>query len=335
LEHEGKQKAVFTGDTLFIGDCGRPDLREGAGNIKVTRVELAKSMYHSLRNKLMSLDDDTIVYPAHGAGTLCGKGLSKANSSTIGKEKQTNWSLQPMTEEEFVATLLSDQPFIPAYFPFDVEMNRQGAEAFKQSIDKVKISDTIKNENDAARLNIEVWIVDARNEKEYKKQHMPHSVNLMEGEKFETWLGSIIKPKEPFYLAAESTEQLKNLIERAAVIGYESQINEAFVLEYGSVKEELIDLDDFKENKEKYTIVDVRNTNEVKTDQLFDNSISIPLADLRKKIQEIPTNKPIVVHCAGGYRSAAGSSIIKSSLNGKVQVYDLGEHIKTFNKQVV
>ena len=335
LEHEGKQKAVFTGDTLFIGDCGRPDLREGAGNIKVTRVELAKSMYHSLRNKLMSLDDDTIVYPAHGAGTLCGKGLSKANSSTIGKEKQTNWSLQPMTEEEFVATLLSDQPFIPAYFPFDVEMNRQGAEAFKQSIDKVKISDTIKNENDAARLNKEVWIVDARNEKEYKKQHMPHSVNLMEGEKFETWLGSIIKPEEPFYLAAESTEQLKNLIERAAAIGYESQINEAFVLDYGSVKEELIDLDDFKENKEKYTIVDVRNTNEVKTDQLFDNSISIPLADLRKKIQEIPTNKPIVVHCAGGYRSAAGSSIIKSSLNGKVQVYDLGEHIKSFNKQVV
>ena len=335
LEHEGKQKAVFTGDTLFIGDCGRPDLREGAGNIKVTRIELAKSMYHSLRNKLMSLDDDTIVYPAHGAGTLCGKGLSKANSSTIGKEKQTNWSLQPMTEEEFVATLLSDQPFIPAYFPFDVEMNRQGAEAFKQSIDKVKISDTIKNENDAARLNKEVWIVDARNEKEYKKQHMPHSVNLMEGEKFETWLGSIIKPEEPFYLAAESTEQLKNLIERAAAIGYESQINEAFVLDYGSVKEELIDLDDFKENKEKYTIVDVRNTNEVKTDQLFDNSISIPLADLRKKIQEIPTNKPIVVHCAGGYRSAAGSSIIKSSLNGKVQVYDLGEHIKTFNKQVV
>ena len=335
LEHEGKQKAVFTGDTLFIGDCGRPDLREGAGNIKVTRVELAKSMYHSLRNKLMSLDDDTIVYPAHGAGTLCGKGLSEANSSTIGKEKQTNWSLQPMTEEEFVATLLSDQPFIPAYFPFDVEMNRQGAEAFKQSIDKVKISDTIKNENDAARLNKEVWIVDARNEKEYKKQHMPHSVNLMEGEKFETWLGSIIKPEEPFYLAAESTEQLKNLIERAAAIGYESQINEAFVLDYGSVKEELIDLDDFKENKEKYTIVDVRNTNEVKTDQLFDNSISIPLADLRKKIQEIPTNKPIVVHCAGGYRSAAGSSIIKSSLNGKAQVYDFGEHIKTFNKQVV
>jgi glyoxylase-like metal-dependent hydrolase (beta-lactamase superfamily II)/rhodanese-related sulfurtransferase len=324
LEHEGKQKAVFTGDTLFIGDCGRPDLREGAGNIKATREDLARNMYHSLRNKLMSLNDDVLVYPAHGAGTLCGKGLSKANSSTIGKEKQTNWSLQPMNEDEFVANLLSDQPFIPAYFPFDVEMNRQGAEAFKQSIDKVQITDTIKSEKKAARLNKEVWIVDARNEREYKKQHLPHSVNLMEGEKFETWLGSIIKPNEPFYLAGESIEQIKNLIERAAAIGYESQIKEAFVLEYGSEKEELIDLKDFKENIDKYTIVDVRNHSEIKTDKLFDSSLSIPLADLRNKINEIPTNKPVVVHCAGGYRSAAGSSIIKSSLNGKVKVYDLG-----------
>ncbi len=102
LEHDGKQKAVFTGDTLFIGDCGRPDLREDAGKIQTTRAELAKQIYHSLRDKLMKLDDEILVYPAHGAGTLCGKNLSKESNSTIGKEKQTNWSLQEATEEDFV-----------------------------------------------------------------------------------------------------------------------------------------------------------------------------------------------------------------------------------------
>lgn len=116
LEHDGKQKAVFTGDTLFIGDCGRPDLRPGNGNAKDEAEKLAKQMFHSLRDKLMPLNNDTIVYPAHGAGTLCGKALSKANSSTIGEEKKTNWSLKEQTEDEFVKELLSDQPFVPAYF---------------------------------------------------------------------------------------------------------------------------------------------------------------------------------------------------------------------------
>lgn len=126
IEYEDKIEAVFTGDTLFIGDCGRPDLREGAGNIKATRHDLAKQMYHSLRDKLATLPGETTVYPAHGAGTLCGKSLSKAQSSTIAAERQTNWSLQEATEEEFVENLLADQPFVPLYFPYDVELNRKG-----------------------------------------------------------------------------------------------------------------------------------------------------------------------------------------------------------------
>ncbi len=319
LEHDGKQKAVFTGDTLFIGDCGRPDLREGAGNIKATRNELAKQMYHSLRNKLMKLDDDVIVYPAHGAGTLCGKGLSKANSSTIGQEKKTNWSLQPMPEDEFVQSLLSDQPFIPVYFPYNVEVNRKGAASFTESTAAVPITEDIKQDSDVTRLDKTVWIVDARSEKDFKKGHLPNSINLMEGAKFETWLGSIIKPNEAFYLGGESKEQLHRLIERAAAIGYEPQIKEAFVLQYGTIQEEHLNVSTFRENKNDYTIVDVRNTAEVKENKLFEQSLSIPLADLRTRIEEIPTNKPIVVHCAGGYRSAAASSILKSSLGWKSQ----------------
>lgn len=330
LEHDGKQKAVFSGDTLFIGDCGRPDLREGAGNLRGTRLELAKSMYHTLRDKFMPLDDDVTLYPAHGAGTLCGKGLSEANSSTMGQEKQTNWSLQSMTEEAFVQNLLSDQPFIPAYFPYDVEINRQGAAPFSQSVEAVKMGSTIKSETDATTLDKDIFIVDAREEKAYKKGHLPNSINLMEAAKFETWLGSIIKPGEPFYLAGESTEQLKKLIERAAAIGYELQIKEAFVLAEASLAEPVMNVEAFRENLHDFTIVDVRNGSEVKESKPFENSISIPLPELRNRVQEIPTDKPIVVHCAGGYRSAAGSSIIQSALDGKVKVFDLGDAIKQF-----
>ena len=330
LEYDGKQKAVFTGDTLFIGDCGRPDLREGAGNLRGTRLELAKSMYHTLRDKFIPLNDHVILYPAHGAGTLCGKALSKANSSTIGQEKQTNWSLQAMTEEEFIKALLSDQPFIPAYFPYDVEINRKGAAPFKASVEAVIIGSPIESQSDVDTLDKTIVIVDARKEKEYKKGHLHNSINLMEGAKFETWLGSIIKPGEQFYLAGESKDQLQKLIERAAAIGYEPQIKEAFVLEYAAQSEPLIDLDAFKKNLDNYTIVDVRNSSEVKEGKPFKNSISIPLPEVRDRVNEIPTDKPIVVHCAGGYRSAAGSSIIKSVLNGKTGVFDLSEAIKEF-----
>lgn len=331
LEYDGRQNAIFTGDTLFIGDCGRPDLRESTGNLKATRLELAKNMYHTLRHKLLPLNNDVTLYPAHGAGTLCGKGLAKANSSTMGNEKQTNWSLQPMSEDEFVSSLLTDQPFIPFYFPYDVEMNRKGAVPFEESVKAVTLRSPIQMQRDADILNKTIIIVDARNEKDYKKGHLPNSINLMEGAKFETWLGSIINPGEPFYLAGESNEQLQNLIKRTAVIGYELQIKEAFVLEYTTASGSVIDVDAFSEKPEAYTIVDVRNESEVKDRKLFKNSISIPLPQIRTRINEIPTDKPIVVHCAGGYRSAAGSSIIQSALGDRVKVFDLGEAVKQFH----
>ena len=327
LEHDGVQKAVFAGDTLFIGDCGRPDLREGAGNIQSKKEDLARLMYHSLRNKLMQLNDEVLVYPAHGAGTLCGKNLSKENSSTIKKEKQTNWSLQDASEDEFVSNLLKDQPFVPAYFPFDVELNRDGAQDFEAGLSGVKIESADISE----KPENHVWVVDARDENAYKMGHLPHSMNLMENGKFETYLGSIIKPGESFYLAGGSEQQLKRLMERVAAIGYEPQIKAAYVIQEGPVKEDILDLREFKEHQDRFTIVDVRNASEVKEGKPFKESIAIPLADLRNRVGELPSSKPIVVHCAGGYRSAAGSSIIKSTLEGKVRVYDLGEAIKEFS----
>lgn len=329
LEHHDKQKAVFTGDTLFIGDCGRPDLREGVGNIRLKREYLAKQMYRSLRDKLMVLNDDVIVYPAHGAGTLCGKNLSKESSSTIGQEKRTNWSLQDATEEEFVQNLLADQPFVPAYFSYDVELNRRGAASFNQSVSSVNfITDT--SGEFISHLNQGLWIVDVRKEADFKQGHLPHSLNLMIEGKFETWLGSIIKPGEKYYLAGADEDELQTAIERAAAIGYESAITAAFVVRGGEQKEAELDTELFKRNPDTYTIVDVRNTSEVKSKKIFNNSISIPLAELRERVNEVPTDKPVVVHCAGGYRSAAASSLLHSELDGKVTVFDLSEAIKQF-----
>ena len=286
-------------------------------------------MYHSLRDKLMILEDDVLVYPAHGAGTLCGKNLSKESSSTIAEEKKTNWSLQDATEEEFVKNLLADQPFVPLYFPFDVELNRKGAAGLQESLDKIKTANTV-DEKIISGLDKSIWLIDTRSEEDFKRGHLPHSINLMEKGKFETWLGSIIKPDEQFYVASNSKEQLQRMLERTAAIGYESQVAEGFVIESGIVKEEKINVGEFKNHQQDYTIVDVRNTLEVKEGKIFQNSIAIPLAEIRNRVNEIPTDKPIVVHCAGGYRSAAASSLVHSQLNGTVKVFDLGEAIKQF-----
>jgi hydroxyacylglutathione hydrolase len=332
IDENGKQQAVFTGDTLFIGDCGRPDLREQAGAITAGREVLAKQMFDSLRNKLMTLPDDVLVYPAHGAGSLCGKGLSEQNSSTIGAEKISNWSLQKMSEADFVKELLADQPFIPKYFPFDVAVNKKGADTYATSISKIKKREPITCAGCADSLNPDVIIIDTRPHVQFKKTHLKNAINLMNDTKFETWLGSIVNPGEKFYLVAENEDILNHLIERIAKIGYEKQIEVAFILDYGNAEAEIFDSEKLKHNDDAFTIIDIRNHSEVKAKKIFENAIHIPLHELRERTNEIPLHKPIVVHCEGGYRSAAGSSIIKSKLNGTSQVYDLSEAIKQFQK---
>ncbi len=328
LTHEGKDKAVFTGDTLFIGDCGRPDLREGAGNIQAKKQELAKQMYHSLRDKIMGLSDDVWVYPAHGAGTLCGKALSSANSSTIGAEKITNWSLQDMTEENFIKELTSDQPFIPKYFGYNVDLNRKGAPEFRTSVDHIPFIEQVVEKD----LKPELVVIDSRPEYQFKEGHLPNAINLMMGNKFETWLGSIVGPGEKFYLSAPDQQQLDQLKERSASIGYEPFIEAAFLSVSGMEKMEKIDLSLFKNNAGNFTIIDIRYKTEVRNHPIFDQAKNIPLGELRERFQEIPVGKPVVIHCAGGYRSAAGSSIVDELMDDKTKVYDLGEAINEFYK---
>ncbi|AIZ63575.1 sulfurtransferase [Hymenobacter sp. DG25B] len=323
LSREGKDVAVFTGDTLFIGDVGRPDLREKAGNMTAKREELAKQMYHSLREKLMPLADDVLVYPAHGAGSLCGKALSGANSSTIGAEKIGNYALRPMSEEDFVKELLADQPFIPKYFGYDVALNKAGAPAYAPSVQQVK-------RLAGSPLEKDLVIVDTRSEAEFKKGHLEGAINIQQGGKFETWLGSIVGPEEKFYLIAADEATLEDLIRKTAKIGYEALIAGALV---GTPAMEAtlpqLDVDTFRDQPEAYTIVDIRNAPETKAEPLFEGALNIPLPELRERAQEIPTDKPIVVHCAGGYRSAAGSSIVEAALP-QATVYDLSEAVKSF-----
>jgi hydroxyacylglutathione hydrolase len=327
LEHEGKDKAVFTGDTLFIGDVGRPDLRENAGNVTAKREELARQMYRSTREKLMKLTDDVIVYPAHGSGSLCGKALSDANSSTIGAEKIGNYALQPMSEDEFVKILTEDQPFIPKYFGYDVSLNKQGAPDYNPSINSVKRLEKNFTPEEGA------LVVDARNEKLFKKGHYKGAINIQNGGKFETWLGSIVGPEEQFYMVAENDAQLDDLISKAARIGYELLVKGAFVIDSeAAFSSSLLDVDVFRQHQEDYTIVDIRNASEVKAGKFFEKAINIPLPELRERAGEIPTAKPIIVHCAGGYRSAAGSSIVEAALPD-ANVMDLSEAVNDFKNK--
>jgi rhodanese-related sulfurtransferase len=328
-DDDGKDHSVFTGDTLFIGDVGRPDLREKAGNITAKREQLARDMYKSTRDILMPLDKDIMIYPAHGAGSLCGKALSKETFSTLGQQLEENYALQEMSEDEFVDVLLEDQPYIPKYFGFDVGVNKSGAEDFENNISRVPRLDP------EAELDKSALIIDTRSRKLYNEGHVPGAINIIEDGKFETWLGSIVGPDEKYYLIAESEKCMESVIRRAAKIGYEKNLLGALLNpSYGTKIHSEINVDGFNTYTNKFTIVDVRVESEVRANSYFSDAINIPLHELRERVNEIPSDKPIVVHCEGGYRSATGSSIIEKAFPEAV-AYDLSEAIKQFKKEKV
>ena len=328
-DENDKDYAVFTGDTLFIGDVGRPDLRENAGNITSRREELARQMYKSTRNILMKLEKDVLVYPTHGAGSLCGKNLSDETVSTIGKELWQNYALQDISEDEFVDLLLEDQPFIPKYFVFNVEINKKGAGNFEENVKNVTRLD--RN----TRLEEGVVVVDTRKKESFNKGYVPGAINIIEDGKFETWLGSIISPEEEYYLIAEDETALESVITRAVKIGYEKKIKGALLNPTCGIQvHPEFNVDALRNSPENFTIVDVRSSSELKAEKkYFENAIAVPLHELRERACEVPTHKPIVVHCVGGYRSAAGASILES-INPGIPVYDLGDFVKEFQTAI-
>ncbi|GAB3637178.1 rhodanese-like domain-containing protein [Hymenobacter arcticus] len=323
LDELAQTRAVFTGDTLFVGDVGRPDLREAATAGGHTREALAAQLYTSLRQKLMALPAATKVYPAHGPGSLCGKTTSPDLDSTIGKELATNYALQPMSEPEFIRVLLEDQPFMPKYFGHNVLLNKQGAPNFEDSIRAVP------RLHAAAPLETGVLLIDTRPAAKFQAGHLPGAINLQDGGKFETWLGSVVGPQEKFYLLADTQIQLDAVLRKTAKIGYEGNVKGALLAPASQpVTSPTVDVAAVRQHPEQFTIVDIRNRSEAHK-LLFDNALLIPLPELRERLGELPTDKPVLVHCAGGYRSAAGASIIEAAVAG-VQVLDLGEAVTEF-----
>ena len=323
-DEQGRDHALFSGDTLFIGDVGRPDLREKAGNLTAQREELAKMMYHTVQQQLKPLADEVLVFPAHGAGSLCGKNLSDARQSSIGEQRSTNWAFAAPDEATFVNTLLQGQPYIPKYFGYDVDLNKQGAPAYQQTISQVSILP------EGATLPAGALVIDTRKQYQFVAGHIPGSINLMNGGKFETWLGSIVGPEEKFFLVADTAAELEILIQKAAKIGYEAGIAGAVVNPTGmTATGTSFDLAAFKANPEAYTLVDIRSRDEKAGTPIFEGAVNIPLPELRERAHEIPQDKPVLIHCAGGYRSAAGVSIVANEVK-QVPVLDFSEAIKDF-----
>ena len=223
--------------------------------------------------------------------------------------------------------ILSDPPFIPSYFGFDVDINKNGAEILEKNLGAIPFLLGV------SKLEDDILVVDTRDESEFKKGHVPNAINIMarhENDKIETWLGAIVQPKEAFYLVIDSVKNRREILERVSKIGYEQQIKAVLTLSQTSKKaSNTLDFDAFKKHPENYTIIDIRNKSEFKDVRFFEDAINLPLHELRHRIAEIPTKKPIVVHCAGGYRSAAGSSIIAKELKEHT-VLDLSDKINEF-----
>lgn len=324
LKERGRITAVFTGDTLFAGDVGRPDLRENTPGAGARKEELARAMYASTRNRLMTLPEEAKVFPSHGPGSLCGKHMSPELWSTIGTELRSNYALQPMDEDHFVQLIIAEQPFIPAYFGYDVELNKKGTLTLDQALGAVpRLS--------AKAAQPGTQIVDTRPAAVFRTGHAPHAINIPDGNAFETWLGTIVAPGDDFYLLAGDEKSADDILRKAAKIGYE-QLTKGLLIgsEPGPVAEALPDQQQFKRAPQEYTIVDIRNESETRDKKIFAGALIIPLPELQRRVAEIPSDRPVVVHCAGGYRSAIGSSII-SRYYPNLAVYDFGEAIAQYS----
>ncbi len=324
-DEEGNPHSVFTGDSLFVGDVGRPDLRENAGNVQAARKELAGMMYRTVHEVFNELPDQVMVYPAHGKGSLCGKNMSSETYSTIGKERERNWALKTKDEERFLEELLEGQPYIPKYFPYDVSVNASGTKDLEKSIEGIP---HLRGDQE---LEQDALIIDVRSQEQFKEAHIPGSMNIPDGGKFETWLGSLISPDERFYLVAGDKESIDAVVRKCAKIGYERLVKGTMIPNLGRLTEssDNLELDRLKQEPSAFNILDVRNSSEVEEKRPFQDSMNIPLPELRERMDELPKDKPLMVHCAGGYRSAIASSMIARERDDLV-VEDLGHAIEEF-----
>jgi glyoxylase-like metal-dependent hydrolase (beta-lactamase superfamily II)/rhodanese-related sulfurtransferase len=302
---------LFTGDTLFIGDVGRPDL---VGSKGYSAEEMASMLYDSIQQKILPLPDETEVYPAHGAGSLCGKSLSKETWSTLGEQRRMNYALQPMSRDEFIKVVSCDQPEVPAYFVKSASKNLQGASALE---DLPKPQQMTTEEI----LNFEGVILDVRNSEQFGAGHIPNSINIGLGGQFASWAGTLITIGTPLAIVAEESEQVDEAFMRLARVGIETVRGFILIRDYtGRTKSiEQISVGQAKEltANDEVQFVDVRRPAEYAAGHAA-RTINLPLNNLAKEVGRLNPDKPTFVICQGGYRSSIGTSILENAGFNKI-----------------
>lgn len=302
---------VLTGDTLFIGDVGRPDLLASIG---VTADELGAMLYDSIHNKMMSLDDSVRVFPAHGAGSACGKNLSTEKQSTIGEQRRTNYACQPMSEKEFVDIVTEGQPTAPGYFVYNATLNRQ-----KRSVREPAstVPSLTADAFDAALANGAV-VLDARDPQEFAVGHVKGSINVGAKGRLAETVGMVFTPDDDIVIIAEKGAEQETAVRLARigfdnVVGYLAEPEDYFVDHEEQIRHasriavsKLADL----QHDIDIQLVDIRNPGEV-VSGMIDGAVHIPLPHLAERSTELSKDKPIIVYCAGGWRSSVAASLLR------------------------
>jgi len=311
-----KPRAVLTGDTLFIGDVGRPDLRAALG---WSATELGNMLFDSLHTKLLPLPDESLVYPAHGAGSLCGKAISKETVSTLGEQRRTNYALQPMSKQAFIEVVTADQPDAPAYFNYDAALNSEERPTLEQALAREMNPLTLD-----AVLNMQAagaQIVDTRDGTEFAAAHLAGSINIGLGGQYATWAGTILDREHPIVMIADPGRENEAAV-RLGRIGFD---HVAGFLQDGlrslesrpdlTMKTERLSAPFAAEllaSAQPPLAVDVRAPQE-RQQKFIAGSLSVPLNHLEEKLAMLPKERSLVVYCAGGYRSSIAASLLQKN----------------------
>jgi len=307
LDESGKEHAIFTGDTLFVGDVGRPDLLDGL----MSRDELAGMLYESLNKKIKILPDEVIVYPAHGPGSACGKNIGKETFSTIGEQKKFNYALKDQSKDAFIKELTTGILPPPQYFFEDARINKEGYEAIDIVIDRN--SRPLKESQVQKLIASGVTILDTRPADEFEKGFIPGSINIGLNGQFAVWVGTLIQIDKPLVLVTSTGKERESVL-RLARVGYEQVegfLEGGMASWKGSIdKVKSINAKQMKDSGEAVGVLDVRKPGEWNVSHLKDAKF-VPLADMPGNLESLDRTKPYIVHCGGGYRSMTAISLMK------------------------
>lgn len=318
IDGTGKEHGLISGDTLFIGDVGRPDLAQHV-IAELTQEKLAAHLFDSLRNKIMPLSDDLIIYPNHGAGSACGKNMSKETTDTLGHQKKVNYALRAdMSKDEFIKEVLQGLTTPPAYFPKNVLMNIRGYESFDTILAR-GMKGLSPDQFEAVANETGALILDTRDPAVFAKAFIPNSINIGIDGNFAPWAGALIPDIKQAILIVADEGREEEVITRLARVGYDNPLaylKGGYRSWAGSGKDEMhinrISAEELEKTYKKDVLIfDVRNAAEFNADHIED-AINIPLEYINNHLAEIPKDKPVILHCAGGYRSMIAASILAS-----------------------